>query len=481
MNFKRTPIFIGLTSLFLMSVSASAVDCPTGWEPEICQLKDVVDTIKKEHKGDVDISKLLNAGIKKTVTELPNANYLDKDGYKTMWENIRSGNTVGIGVTMEASNDWFVFTTVHPDTPAERAGAKDGDTLLAVDDVYVRGLPYEKVAEKIKGKDNTPVKLKVDRKVGDHYEFVELNVIRGAMKNSPLIVKRLQNDYVWARIPGFVDRTAVELKDALNAEIAKSVPKGIILDLRYNGGGRLEAAVGVSALFLPADSVVTHVRGKNESKTYRTRFEFYKTALNEQEDFLKDQSPALKKIPLVVLINEGSASGAEMVAGAMQDHGRAVLMGKNSFGKGSAQTTSQQMGESGLTITTAYYETPSGCAVNLRGIRPNIVVDNMPDGDIDASLINRAIDRVPSAVELSPIDPEIAAERAARSKRKTELLLEYRHKGKTVPTFPTSKHIGLEGDFILDQALNFLHGRPVYQKQGVLATRVSHKNCGSIH
>ncbi|MFM6922295.1 MAG: S41 family peptidase, partial [Polynucleobacter victoriensis] len=191
----------------------------------------------------------------------------------------------------------------------------------------------------------------------------------------------------------FQERTIPDLAKKLNELAAKDAQiKGLVLDLRNNGGGLLQGAVGVSAAFLPTGTLVVSTKGQSEDakQIFKANVDNYR--LSENNDVLADLAPVFKKVPMVVLVNAFSASASEIVAGALQDHKRATIIGKTTFGKGSVQTVRPLSADSALKLTTAYYYTPSGKSIQAFGIKPDIAVDQNADGDPDDVLITREID-----------------------------------------------------------------------------------------
>jgi carboxyl-terminal processing protease len=264
--------------------------------------------------------------------------------------------------------------------------------------------------------------------------------------------------YAWVRVNQFQDRT-VEDFAAKVEDLYKKDPKikGFVLDLRNDPGGLLEGAVGIASAFLPADSVVVKTNGQiSESKqTFKATPDDY--LRRGGSDPLKHLPASLKTVPLVVLINGGSASASEIVAGALQDYHRGTLMGAQSFGKGSVQTVMPLAGDTAIKITTARYYTPSGRSIQEKGIVPEVWIDETAEGDVYAALRTREADLDKHLVnEDYKADPAKEKEREeARAKLEAELAKNSNKPLKPLPEF------GSPEDFQLNQALNRLRGQPV--------------------
>ena len=265
--------------------------------------------------------------------------------------------------------------------------------------------------------------------------------------------------YAWLRVSQFQDRTVEDFVRKLE-EIYKAEPelKGLVLDLRNDPGGLLDAAVALSAAFLPSDVTVVTTNGQlaDSRATFKASPEYY---VRRGADPLRRLPAAVKSVPLVVLVNEGSASASEIVAGALQDHKRATIMGSQTFGKGSVQTVRQLGPESAIKITTARYYTPSGRSIQARGIVPDVWLDETAEGNVFAALRNREADLQKHLSERAgkPEEARDEAREKARSeeRRKIEEQLAKARELKPLPEF------GSPEDFPLQQALNQLRGKPV--------------------
>jgi carboxyl-terminal processing protease len=284
-----------------------------------------------------------------------------------------------------------------------------------------------------------------------------VTIVREEIRTQSVRAKVIEPGYAWIRVSQFQDRTVDDFARKLE-EIYKADPniKGVVLDLRNDPGGLLDASVAISAAFLPADVPVVSTNGQlaDSKAVYKASPEFY--ARRGGGDPLKRLPAALKNVPLVVLVNEGSASASEIVAGALQDHKRATIMGAQTFGKGSVQTVRQLSTETALKITTARYYTPSGRSIQAKGIVPDVWLDETAEGNVFAALRTREADlekHLAGADEKK--DDEREKARAEERKKIEEQLAKQRDSIKPLPEFGSAE------DFPLQQALNQLRGKPV--------------------
>jgi len=285
-----------------------------------------------------------------------------------------------------------------------------------------------------------------------------MTIIREEIKTVSVKSKMLESGYAWLRLSQFQDRTVEDFVRKVE-EIYKAEPqlKGLVLDLRNDPGGLLDAAVAVSAAFLPENVTVVSTNGQlSESKfIYKASPEFYQR--RSGSDPLKRLPAAIKTVPLVVLVNEGSASASEIVAGALQDHQRATIMGSQTFGKGSVQTVRSLGPDTALKITTARYFTPAGRSIQARGIVPDVMLDETAEGNVFAALRTREADldkHLSNGQTNAPQDAEREKARDAAIK-KLEEDAKNPAADKRLPEFGSDK------DFPLIQALNRLKGLPV--------------------
>jgi carboxyl-terminal processing protease len=282
--------------------------------------------------------------------------------------------------------------------------------------------------------------------------------VREEIKTQSVKAKVIEPGYAWVRLSQFQERTVDDFVRKLD-EIYKQEPnlKGLVLDLRNDPGGLLDAAVAVSASFLPENVTVVSTNGQlAESKfVFKANPEFYQR--RGSSDPLKHLPAALKNVPLVVLVNEGSASASEIVAGALQDHKRATIMGSQTFGKGSVQTVRPLGPDTALKITTARYYTPSGKSIQARGIVPDVMIDETAEGNLFAALRTREAD-----LEKHLTSGQGAEKKdEAREKARDAALKKLEDEAKKPPQDRKLPEFGSDKDFQLAQALNQLKGQPV--------------------
>ncbi|MFD0667793.1 S41 family peptidase [Ramlibacter sp. MAHUQ-53] len=444
-----------LTTVSLQTVARGSL-APLPLE-ELQQLAAVFGMVKTDYVEPVDEKKLITDAISGMVASLdPHSQYFDKKSFKEFREGT-SGRFVGVGI--EITQEDGVVKVVSPieGSPAFRAGLQPGDLITKVDDTAVKGLSLNEAVKRMRGEPNTKVTLTIFRK--DENRTFPVTITREEIKTVSVKGKVVEPGYGWIRLSQFQERTVEDFVRKVE-EVYKAEPnlKGLVLDLRNDPGGLLDAAVAVSAAFLPEGVPVVSTNGQlAESKfTYKAAPEFYQR--RPGNDPLRRLPAALKSVPLVVLVNEGSASASEIVAGALQDHKRATILGSQTFGKGSVQTVRPLGPDTALKITTARYYTPSGKSIQARGIVPDVLVDESPEGNIFAALRTREAD----------LDKHLTSGQSAEQKDAAleKLREEARKKAELEALKPPSERLkvpefGSDKDFQLAQALNQLKGRPV--------------------
>lgn len=318
----------------------------------------VLDLVERNYVKDVTQIELINAAVKGMLQGLdPHSTFMTAEEYKDMQETT-SGEFFGVGIEISVENGQVVVVTPIEDTPAFRAGLLPGDVILTINGQPAQELSLQEVVSRIRGAKGTEVELGILHTDAKSPQTVRIT--RDAIPMISVKSKPLEDGYYWIRLTRFSERTTDELRDALKAA-AKASPdgiKGIVLDLRNNPGGLLDQAVSVSDAFLPAGDIVS-IKGREENaqRTYKAKAQ-------------ADDVDA----PLVVLINAGSASASEIVAGALRDQKRALIIGERSFGKGSVQNIIPLADGSGLKLTVALYYTPNGSSIQAEGIAPDVEV-----------------------------------------------------------------------------------------------------------
>ncbi|HEV7258086.1 MAG TPA: S41 family peptidase [Bosea sp. (in: a-proteobacteria)] len=353
----------GLVTQTRLLTSTSAVAASAEVYRSLNLFGDIFEKIRTDYVEKPDEQKLIEAAINGMVSSLdPHSSYLDAKSFRDMDTDMR-GQFGGLGI--EVTMDDGILKVAKPirDTPAFKAGILANDIITQIDGQEVKGLSLTQAVEKMRGIINTQVKLKVDRP--GKPEPLEFTLTRTTIV-VPAVEERVEGDVGYIRIGTFSEQTYEGLRkaiDKVNADIGADKIKGYVIDLRNNRGGRLDQSVLVSDAFLERGKIVS-TRGRNAEET---------------QVFNAKTGDLTKGKPVVVLINGSSASAAEIVAGALQDHKRATVMGTRSFGKGSVQTVIPLAGNGGLRLTTARYYTPSGNSIQAKGITPDIeVVQDIP-------------------------------------------------------------------------------------------------------
>jgi carboxyl-terminal processing protease len=377
-----------LTTVQLQAVARGGM-APLPLE-ELQQLAAVFGMVKSDYVEPVDEKKLITDAIAGMVASLdPHSVYFDKKSFKEFREGT-SGRFVGVGIEISQEDGLVKVVSPIEGSPADRAGLKPNDLITKIDDSFVKGMSLNDAVKKMRGEPQTKVMLTIFRK--DENRTFPVSITREEIRTQSVRSKVIEPGYAWIRLSQFQERTVEDFVTKME-QIYKQEPnlKGLVLDLRNDPGGLLDAAVAVSAAFLPENVTVVSTNGQlAESKfTYKASPEFY---ARRGADPLKRLPAALKTVPLVVLVNEGSASASEIVAGALQDYKRATIMGNQTFGKGSVQTVRPLGPDTGLKLTTARYFTPSGKSIQATGIIPDVMVDDTLEGSPFAVLRTREAD-----------------------------------------------------------------------------------------
>jgi len=443
-----------LTTVSLQTVARGAMT-PLPLE-ELQQLAAVYGMVKTDYVEPVDDKKLISDAISGMVSSLdPHSQYFDKKSFKEFREGT-TGRFVGVGIEITQEDGLIKVVSPIEGSPAFRGGIKTNDLITKIDDTAVKGLALNDAVKRMRGEPGTKVTLTLFRK--DESRTFPVTVTREEIRTQSVRAKMVQPGYAWIRLSQFQERTVDDFVTKID-ELYKQDPnlKGIVLDLRNDPGGLLDAAVAISAAFLPANSTVVSTNGQlAESKAvYRATPEFYQR--RSGPDPLRSLPAALKTVPLIVLVNEGSASASEIVAGALQDHKRATLMGNQTFGKGSVQTVRPLGPDTGLKITTARYYTPSGKSIQATGIVPDVMLDETADGNLFAALRTREADLEKHLASGQGAEVKDAAREKAREEARKRLEAETEAK-KPPPKMP---EFGTDEDFQLKQALNRFKGEPV--------------------
>ena len=428
---------------------------------ELQQLAAVFGMVKSDYVEPVDEKKLIGDAISGMVAGLdPHSQYFDKKNFKEFRE-ATTGRFIGIGIEMAMEDGLVKVVSPIEGSPAFRAGMKSGDLITKIDDTVVKGLSVDQAVKRMRGEPNTKVVLMVFRKTENRSFSFPVTIIREEIRTQSVRSKVIEPGYAWLRVSQFQDRTVDDFARKLE-EIYKQEPKlkGLVLDLRNDPGGLLEGAVAISAAFLPGDAVVVSTNGQlaDSKQTFKaTPSDYLRRGGNDPLNRLPE---ALKRVPLIVLVNEGSASASEIVAGALQDHKRATIMGAQTFGKGSVQTVRQLSAETALKITTARYYTPSGASIQAKGIVPDVMLDETAEGNLFAALRTREADLEKHLQSGQGAEQKDEAREKAREEARKKLEDETAKKAARNELKPPPE-FGSAEDFQLAQALNRLKGKAV--------------------
>ena len=328
---------------------------------DIRSLSEVFGKIKQNYVEEVEDKELLENAIRGLLSGLdPHSAYLDKSAFTELREGT-SGEFGGLGIVVGMEDGFVKVISPIDDTPAARAGVKSGDLIIRLDDKNVKGMSLEDAVSIMRGKPKTDILLTIIRTGAD--KPLNIKITRAIIKVQSVRHKTLDKGFGYIRISQFQERTGADLRKAISKlkKANNKKLKGLVLDLRNNPGGLLNAAVEVSDAFLEG-GVVVSIKGRDKSNTM--------THSAKGMDLLNEA-------PIIVLINGGSASASEIVAGALQDHKRAIIMGTQSFGKASVQTVVPLGNGSALKLTTARYYTPNGTSIQAKGIIPDIEIDDL--------------------------------------------------------------------------------------------------------
>ena len=426
---------------------------------EIRQFTDVFGAIKNNYVEPVDDRKLIQEAISGMLTGLdPHSAFLDADAFKDLQAGTQ-GEFGGLGIEVGAEDGAIRVIAPIDDTPAARAGIKSGDLIIKIDDKLTRGMTLPDAVKLMRGKPKTSIVLTVARK-GEAIPL-EFKLVRDVIRVVSVRSRMVEPGYAFVRISQFQERTVEDLVKHLNDLFRQGQVKGLVLDLRNDPGGLLHSAVGVSAAFLPQRSLVVSTDGRNDDA--RRKFvaapEDYQRSRGE--DILARLPKEVKSVPMVVLVNGASASASEIVAGALQDHKRATVIGTQTFGKGSVQTIipirTDADTPAAIKLTTARYYTPNGRSIQAKGIVPDLMVEDTPEGNFagftvrEADLARHLEDK--RAETPAPAAPVRGASVAPAGTAPGGPA--------AAPVPPRRYEFGSAEDFQLKQAMNHLQGRPV--------------------
>jgi carboxyl-terminal processing protease len=402
---------------------------------ELRTFTEVFAKIKNDYVESIDDRKLIENAIRGMLEGLdPHSAYLDKDSYKDLQEGT-SGEFGGLGIEIGMEDGFVKVISPIDGTPAEHSGIKAGDLIIRLDETSVKGLSLNDAVNLMRGKPGSDIILTIVREGEDIP--LSITITRAIITVKSVRSRTLEPGYGYVRVSNFQTHTAEDLRKSLEKlkEENENNLNGLILDLRNNPGGILNAAVGVSDLFLDSGLIVYTEGRIQDSKL----------------NFNAKPSDILRDAPIIVLVNGGSASASEIVAGALQDHERAIIMGERTFGKGSVQTILPMNDEAALKLTTARYFTPSGRSIQASGIEPDIIIENISvKNEMDNNAIRIKESDLSGHLDNGNKDSKIEEESSGETDKKENK--------KQEPSLA-------ETDYQLYEALNVLKGLAIHMKK----------------
>lgn len=447
-------IVVGALGGVLVSLAITAVAQRGEALPlrDLQQFANVFAAIKNSYVEPVTDEQLIQDAIKGLFSDLdPHSAYLDADAFKEM-ETITQGGFGGLGIEIGSEDGMPKVIAPIEDTPAARAGILSGDLITHIDGKATKGMTLSDAIKLMRGKPKTSIVLTIKREGRDKPLVVP--IVRDHIKVRSVRGKMLDNDIGYVRIAQFQERTESDLAKKL-AELANEGAKSLVLDLRNDPGGLLDSAIGVSSMFMDGNGLIVSTKGRipSANREYHAKQssaaqQFLQRPLTVAGGKARTVDDWVETVPMVVLVNVGSASASEIVAGALQDYGRAKVMGNRTFGKGSVQSVLPLSEDTGIKLTTARYYTPKGRSIQVTGVEPDIIVDDTALGNLF---------RLPREVDLqrhlvNGVVPEIASE----DDQEQNLVKN-----------PKMFEFGGDDDYQLKQAINLLEGRPVRQNDPV--------------
>jgi carboxyl-terminal processing protease len=452
-------IVLGAVLGVLISLNFSAVAQKSSGPLPVEDLRaftEVFGRIKSDYVEAVEDKKLISEAINGMLSGLdPHSAYLDADAFRELQVGTQ-GEFGGLGIEVGMEDGFVKVISPIEDTPAYKAGLKPGDLIIKLDDANVKGMSLNDAVKRMRGKPNTDITLTVIRKGEPKPRIITLT--RAVIQIQSVKSKQLDAGYGYVRITQFQEHTAEKLVNALDKLYRDNNGqlKGLIVDLRNDPGGLLNAAVAVSAAFLPQNALVVYTDGRTEDSKMRLYAspEYYMRG--SKDDVIKKLPAGVKTVPIVVLVNGGSASASEIVAGALQDHKRAIIMGTQSFGKGSVQTILPLGNNTAIKLTTARYFTPNGRSIQAKGIVPDIVVEEATIAESDPGLRMREADLERHLT--NPTDKEEEPSRPAPAQGKEG-------EGEPKKAAGGPAEFGSKTDYQLNQALNLLKGLQIISRK----------------
>ena len=422
-------LLIFITSKLTLANTEEEKDVDTLPLNEIRTFTEIFSKIKSDYVENINDKKLLENAIRGMLQGLdPHSAYLDKEAYKELQEGT-SGKFGGLGIEVGYEDGFVKVISPIDDTPAQRAGVKAGDLIIKLDGKSVKGISLMEAVKMMRGKPGSEIVLTILRE-GEEKPF-NLPVVRDVITVKNIKTETIEPGFMYIRISNFQIHTVDDMRKSLKKLKDENTDnlKGLVLDLRNNPGGLLNAAVGVSDLFLN-NGLIVYTEGRIKDSKLK---------------FTAKPTEVFKNIPIIVLVNGGSASASEIVAGALQDHKRAIIMGERTFGKGSVQTILPMSDETALKLTTARYFTPSGRSIQASGIEPDMIVKNIQFGITNSNDMGNGL--IKEADLSGHLDNEIAENNIDIDKK------------------AESNSSLVENDYQLYEAINVLKGLSIHLKK----------------
>ena len=435
---------------------------------ELRTFAEVFGKIKSDYVEPVEDKKLINEALNGMLTGLdPHSSFLNTEDFKDL-NQATQGEFGGLGIEVGMEDGFVKVISPIEDSPAYKAGLKSGDLIMKLDDTSTKGLTLNDSVKKMRGKPGTSIVLTVLRK--GEAKPLTFKLVRAIVKSQSVKGKIVEPNYAYVRVAQFQEHTGEDLAKFLkNLRQQNKAPlKGILLDLRNNPGGLLNAAVGVSAAFLPKGDLVVYTEGRaQDSKMQLTATPENYLKGGGKDDYLKDFPEDIRTTPMAVLVNNGSASASEIVAGALQDHKRALIIGMQSFGKGSVQSILPMNNGTAIKMTTARYFTPKGRSIQAKGIVPDIIVDDGSDPTFmtkEADLTNHLSNPKDADANVAPKDKD-SKPLAPPVKKPEEEKEKEKEKKKTSDTPSGPIEPGSKADKQFQEAMNILKGLQIIQNK----------------
>ncbi len=466
----RTFSLIAFGAVFGLAVSLhfSAVANKDSASPlpidELRAFTEVFGKIKSDYVEPVEDKKLITEAINGMLSGLdPHSAYLDQDAFKDLQVSTQ-GEFGGLGIEVGMEDGFVKVVSPIEDTPAFLAGVKPGDLIIKLDETPVKGLTLGDAVKRMRGKPNTKITLTILRK--GELKPIVITISRAVIQIKSVKSRMLDPNYAYIRITQFQEHTGEDLVKAIDGltKQNKNPMQGLVLDLRNDPGGLLNGAIAVSAAFLPKDALVVYTEGRSDEAKMRltANKEYY--VRGTQNDYLKNLPAWTKNAPMIVLVNGGSASASEIVAGALKDHKRAIVMGTQTFGKGSVQSILPLGNGTAIKLTTARYYTPNGNSIQAKGITPDILVEeatvnetekqalSVREADLDRHLANDK-----EKEQLKEVKPETKLEKLPTPKKGKD--------DKPVKPQAVDAETAIKQDYQINQALNLLKGLQIMQRK----------------